>query len=71
MIGDYHGGSSNEDGEKGLRLRIPRLTLSQREKRDEKKEYQEIYVGLIMMRWIQLGKEIKGGGVPTGYYFRC
>jgi len=71
MIGDYHGGSSNEDGEKGLRLRIPRLTLSQREKRDEKKEYQEIYVGLIV-RWIRLGKEIEEEKfLRDEYYFRC
>ena len=45
MIGDYHGGSSNEDGEGRFQLRTLRLTLNQREKRDEKKEEcQEIFV---------------------------
>ena len=56
MIRDYHGGSSNEDEDERLRLRIPRLTLSQREKR----KYRKIYVGLIVTRWIRPGKEIEG-----------
>ena len=73
MIGDYHDGSSDEDGEEGLRLRIPcSLTLSQREMRDEKKaEYQEIYVGLIVTRWIRLGKEIEEEEFLQDEYYLC
>ena len=71
MNGDYLGGSSNEDGEE--RLRTPRLILSQREKRVEKKgECQEIYVRLIVtVRWIRPWKKIEGEVfLWDEYYFR-
>ena len=63
MNGDYCDGSSNKDGEEGLQLKIPRLMLNQREKRDEKKgeASQEIFVALTaLMRLIRQGKEIEG-----------
>jgi len=65
MIGDYRGESSNENREKQLHLRTPRLMLYQREKRDKKNgECQKIFVNCDEIDSAREGD--RGGGLPTG-----
>jgi len=63
MIGDYRGESSNENREKQLHLRTPRLY--QREKRDKKnRECQKIFVNCDEIDSAREGD--RGGRLPTG-----
>jgi len=64
MIGDYRGESSNENREKQLHLRTPRLY--QREKRETRRMGNVRKYLLTVMRLI-LGREgDRGGRLPTG-----